>query len=99
MKARVNSGTEGLWSGLEEYDLNLRVGLKLRAELEARGYSVYMVRTTHDVDLSNAERAQMAAAAHADIFIRIHAKAPTAPPSGVSWPTSPPPPIVTSHPR
>ena len=79
MKARVTSGTEGLWSGLEEYDLNLRVGLKLRAELEARGYSVYMVRTTHDVDLSNAERAQMAAAAHADIFIRIHANSSDSP--------------------
>lgn len=79
MKARVTSGTEGSWSGLEEYDLNLRVGLKLRAELEARGYSVYMVRTTHDVDLSNAERAQMAAAAHADIFIRIHANSSDSP--------------------
>jgi N-acetylmuramoyl-L-alanine amidase len=79
MKARVTSGTEGSWSGLEEYDLNLRVGLKLRAELEARGYSVYMVRTTHDVDLSNAERAQMAAAAHAVIFIRIHANSSDSP--------------------
>ena len=73
MKARVTSGTEGLWSGLEEYELNLAVGLKLKAELEARGYSVYMIRTTHDVDISNAERAQMAASAHADIFIRLHA--------------------------
>ncbi|MEE3377198.1 MAG: RICIN domain-containing protein [Lachnospiraceae bacterium] len=79
MKARVTSGTEGLWSGLEEYDLNLRVGLKLRAELEARGYSVYMIRTTHDVDISNAERAQMAASAHADIFIRLHANSSDSP--------------------
>ncbi|MCR5294580.1 MAG: RICIN domain-containing protein [Lachnospiraceae bacterium] len=41
MKAKVTSETEGLWSGLEEYVLNLSVGLKLRDELEARGYSVY----------------------------------------------------------
>ncbi|MDO4478515.1 MAG: RICIN domain-containing protein [Lachnospiraceae bacterium] len=73
MKQKVTSGTYGKWSGLNEYVLNLQVSLQLQAELQRRGYDVYMVRSTHNVDLSNAQRAQMATAAGADIFIRIHA--------------------------
>ena len=72
-KQKVSSGTYGPWSRLNEYELNLQVALKLQKELESRGYKVYMVRTTHDVNISNAERAAMAAKAGADIFVRIHA--------------------------
>lgn len=73
LKAKVTSGTEGVSTGLEEYKLNLAVAFKLQAILESRGYKVVMVRTTHDVDISNAERAAVANDLNADAFIRIHA--------------------------
>ena len=73
MKAKVASGTTGRTTGVPEYQLNLDVSLKLRDELEARGYEVYMIRETNDVNISNAERAKAAADAEADLLIRIHA--------------------------
>ena len=72
-KAKVAGGTSGATSGLKEYELTLMVAEKLEAELTGRGYQVIMVRTTHDVDMSNSERAQVANDAGADAFIRIHA--------------------------
>lgn len=72
-KAKVTGGTRGTTTGLYEYELNLMVSEKLRDELTARGYEVYMVRESHDVNISNSERAQMAYDSGAEVFVRIHA--------------------------
>ncbi len=73
MKAKVTGGTSGRTTGLPEYQLALTIGLKLRDELQNRGYTVVMTRESNDVQLSNVDRAQIANNAGAEAFIRIHA--------------------------
>ncbi len=72
MKARVTGGATGVATGVAEYIMNLNVSLKLKTELENRGYTVYMTRSTHDVNISNKERAEYASSVGADIAVRIH---------------------------
>lgn len=72
-KAKVSSGTTGAATGIPEYELNLAVSLKLRDILVDRGYHVVMTRESHQVSLSNIERAEIGNRAQADLVVRVHA--------------------------
>lgn len=71
-KAKVSSGTQGVSTRVPEYVVDLDVSLLLRDALEAEGAVVIMSRETHDVDISNQERAIMMNEAGADLVLRIH---------------------------
>jgi N-acetylmuramoyl-L-alanine amidase len=73
MKAKVSSGTRGVKTKKPEYVLNLEAARMIKEKLEAYGYKVVMTRETHDVDISNKERAALCNQAGADLAVRIHA--------------------------
>ena len=75
MKAKVAGGTKGVSTGVPEYELTLNIALLLRDNLVSKGFNVVLVRETNDVNISNAQRAEIANQAGADIFIRLHADA------------------------
>lgn len=72
-KAKVTGGATGVSSRTPEYQLVLTMAEKIKARLEAKGVRVVMTRTSHDVNLSNVERATIANQANATLAVRIHA--------------------------
>ena len=82
-KPKVESGATGRYAPREESQVNLAIALKLRATLEARGVTVKMVRTSQKVDIPNSERAKMANAWHAALFIRLHCDGVSSSVSGI----------------
>lgn len=73
MKAKYATGTEGSFTGVPEYQLNMDISNQLKEELERRGYQVVMTRESNEVAISNVERAVLANESGADILVRIHA--------------------------
>ena len=74
-KPKVAYGTRGVATKKPEYQLALEVGLKLRDALKAKGYEVFMIRETNDVNISNKERALMTNKAGCSVYLRLHADA------------------------
>ncbi len=72
-KDKVSRGTEGQYTGVPEYVVNLQVALKLKRVLAALGARVVMTRESHGVDIPNSQRAKMMNQAGVDCWLRIHA--------------------------
>lgn len=70
-KIAFASGTRG--KNQTEEKLNLSVALKLESKLKEQGATVYMTRTTHESDMTNIDRAELANEKNADISVKIHA--------------------------
>ncbi len=68
----MSSGTDGVVTDIPEYITVLEISFKLRDALLAEGAEVYMTRETHDVDISNQERANMMNDLGCDLVLRIH---------------------------
>ena len=71
-KPRVSSGTAGVATKKAEHVVNLEAAMILKDLLIQKNYNVIMTRETTDVNISNAERAEIANNAKANITIRIH---------------------------
>jgi len=71
-KAKVSSGTQGVSTRVPEYVVNLEVSMLLKETLEALGAEVYLTRDTHEIDISNVERATMMNELGVDLVLRIH---------------------------
>ena len=72
-KAKMPEGAVGAATGVKEFELTLTVAKQLQDELKHRGYKVVMIRESHDVNLSQAERSKIANNSDAEIFIRLSA--------------------------
>lgn len=60
MKAKATGGTQGKFTGVPEYELNMNISKLLKTELEKRGYQVLLTRQDNETAISNKERAELA---------------------------------------
>lgn len=72
-KIKAKLGAKGIVTGKTEYELNLEASFILKEILESQGIKVIMTRTTHNVNLSNKDRAEIANKTNSDLLIRVHA--------------------------
>ncbi|MGN0505587.1 MAG: N-acetylmuramoyl-L-alanine amidase [Lachnospiraceae bacterium] len=73
--AKMSYGATSVTTKKREYEWTLELTLKIKEELQNRGYEVFLTRDTADVDISNAERAKLANESGADIYVSIQADA------------------------
>ncbi len=72
---KMSYGATSTTTGKREHEWSLAFTLKVKEELMARGYEVFMTREESNVELSNADRAKLANESGAEIYISIQADA------------------------
>lgn len=77
IKAKDTSGTQGVATGVAEYQLTLKIAKQLSTALKKQGCKVVMTRTNSKNALSCVQRTKIANKAKADAYLRIHANGST----------------------
>lgn len=72
MKLKDTSGSVGLISKKNEYEIAMDVTLKLKELLEKDGYTVVLTKDNVETPLSSIERAEVGNRENANLMIRIH---------------------------
>jgi len=73
LKYKQTGGAEGINTKTPEYQINMKVALKLKIYLEQAGFQVIMTKTDNSKSLSNVKRAEIGNEAGAALVVRIHA--------------------------
>jgi len=73
--AKMSYGATSTTTGKREYEWSMEFALRLKAELENRGYEVVLTREENDVEISNAERARFANESGAEVYLSLQADA------------------------
>ena len=72
MKLKDTSGSVGLISKKNEYEIAMDITLKLKELLEKEGYTVVLTKDNVETPLSSIERAEVGNRENANLMIRIH---------------------------
>lgn len=73
LKIKDGGGAQGIVTKTPEYEVNMKVALRLKDLLQKDGYTVVMTKTEDSQSLGNIERADIWNKANASLAIRIHA--------------------------
>ncbi|MCR5148836.1 MAG: N-acetylmuramoyl-L-alanine amidase [Eubacterium sp.] len=72
-KPQMAASNIGVSTGNFEYELMLDLAVRLKAELTKRGFTVILSRDSSTVEISNRDRALMAASSKAEVYIKLQA--------------------------
>lgn len=72
MKIKDGGGADGVVTKVPEYEINMKVAMKLKKLLEKNNVTVIMTKTKDEESLGNIERAEVGNKNNANLEIRIH---------------------------